>query len=200
MFDYPDADSITDFVARIPTGHEGTAADVVATIARITDRAECADVLHRELMRLPVFDVYRHRALICVLGELGQTESLPILERFAWLAPDKVLPSRSVLWIGFAATDWMLQARAAQMIAWIAGTGWRDTQLQIVRGHPSDAVRYAAIGAWLLARTDDPDAVDELRAVVPARDRWAVSNAGLISELSPRHFAQLVNAKAVLTA
>jgi len=35
---------------------------------------------------------------------------------------------------------------------------------------------------------------------VPARDRWAVSNAGLISELSPRQFAQLVNAKAVLTA
>jgi len=200
MFDYPDADSIMDFVTRVATGREGTADDVVATIAHITDRAECADVLHRELMNLPVFDIYRHRALICVIGQLGDVASLPVLERFAWLNPDRVLPSRSVLWIGFAATDWMLQARAAQMITWIAGTGWRDTQLQIVRGHPSDAVRYAAIGAWLLARENAPEAVDELRSIVPARDRWAVSNAELISELTPRQFTALVNAKALLTA
>ena len=200
MFDYPEADTISSFVTRISKGQAGTRDDVIAAIDAIRDRNLCADLLHRELLALPVFDVERHRALICVIGQLGHGSSLAVLERFVWLAPDRVLPSRSVLWEGFSAADWSLQARAAQMLAWVAGSGYRDTQLQIIRGHPHAAVRYAAIGAWLYARSDDPDAKATLCEQVTQSDHWAVDNADMLATLAPSQFAELVNARALLTA
>ena len=200
MFDYPEADSIAAFVTRVARGAAGDRDAVIAAVDAVRDREGCAEVLHRELFALPVFDVERHRALICVIGQLGHPSSLAALERFVWIAPDRVLPSRSVLWQGYSAADWSLQARAAQMLAWVAGTGYRDTQLQIVRGHPHAAVRYAAIGAWLLARADDPDAKEKLCALVPACDKWAVTNADTISTLPERQFTELVNAQALLGA
>lgn len=200
MFDYPEAETISALVTRIATGRAGSRDDIVAAIDAIRDRERCADVLHRELFTLPVFDVERHRALICAIGQLGHESSLAVLERFTWLAPDKVLPSRSVLWEGYSATDWSLQARAAQMLVWVAGTTYGDTQLQIIRGHPHAAVRYAAIGAWLHARSGDPAAKDLLCAAVPSTDRWAIDHAETLAALSPRQFAELVNAQALLTA
>jgi len=200
MFDYPEADSISAFVTRVALGIAGDRDAVIAAIDAVRDREGCAEVLHAELFALPVFDPERHRALICVIGQLGHISSLAVLERFVWLAPDRVLPSRSVVWEGYSAADWSLQARAAQMLAWVAGAGYRDTQLQIIRGHPHAAVRCAAIGAWLLARADDPDAKEKLCALVPAYDRWAVANADSIATLPPRQFAELLNAQALLTA
>ena len=200
MFDYPEADSISAFVTRIALGTAGDRDAVMAAVDGIRDREGCAEVLHRDLFALPVFDIERHRALICVIGQLGHSSSLAVLERFVWLTPDRVLPSRSVLWEGYSAADWSLQARAAQMLAWVAGSGYRDTQLQIIRGHPHPAVRYAAIGAWLYARAGDPDAKEKLCALVPVCDKWAVDNADTIALLPPRQFAELVNAQALLTA
>jgi hypothetical protein len=200
MFDYPEAASIGAFVTRVALGSAGDRDAVVAAVDAIRDRDGCAETLHAELFALPVFDVERHRALICVIGQLAHSSSLAALERFVWLSPDRVLPSRSVLWEGFTTTDWSLQARAAQMLAWVAREGYRDTQLQIVRGHPHASVRYAAIGAWLLARADDPDAKEKLCALVASGDKWAVTNADTIAALPPRQFTELVNAQALLTA
>jgi len=200
MFDYPEADSITAFVTRVALGTAGDRDAVVAAVDAVRDREGCADALHRQLFDLPVFDVERHRALICVIGQLGHPSSLAALERFVWLTPDRVLPSRSVLWDGYSAADWSLQARAAQMLAWVARDGYGDTQLQIIRGHPHSVVRYAAIGAWLLARAGDPDASEKLCALVPVCDKWAVTNAESIAALTPRQFGELVDAHAFLTA
>lgn len=200
MFDYPEADSISAFVTRVTAGTAGDRATVIAAVDAVRDRDGCADVLHRELFTLPVFDLERHRALLCVIGQLAHPSSMAVLERFVWLAPDRVLPSRSVLWDGYTAADWSLQARAAQMLAWVAGTGYRDTQLQIVRGHPEAAVRYAAMGAWLYARADDPEAKAKLGALVPPCDQWAVDNADALATLPPSRFAELVNAHTLLSA
>ena len=200
MFDYPEGESISAFVSRVALGTAGDRDTVISAIDAVRDRAGCAEVLHRELFDLPVFDVERHRALICTIGQLGHRSSLAPLERFVWLAPDRVLPSRSVLWDGYSAADWSLQARAAQMLAWVAGTGYHDTQLQIIRGHPHTAVRFAAIGAWLLARSGDPLATDTLCTLVAPADKWAVTNAQTIAALPPGQFAELVNAQALLGA
>lgn len=170
-----DAATTEAFLTWIATRPGDRAADVREAIAAIREKAAVAAVLHGELLRLPCADVGRHLLLLATIGELRDRSSAAVLERFAWLRDEQVIrhPEPTTRRCSFAAGG-MLQARAAEMLAWVLRGKDDDAVLRLIRDHPSRAVRAAAIDGYLFQRGDAPEAVASLRGVVAEADRSLV--------------------------
>lgn len=184
-----------DWVASVP--REGRGA-VREAIAGLRDRADVVDLLTSTVLELPVVDTGRHLMLLAVLGELRAPASADALERFVWLSDEDVSGAATPARRGpcdFSPAGG-LQARAAEMLVWVVGTGDEDRVLRIIREHPSSSVRVAAIDAWLFQRDDTADAVATLTDLVRPDDVPAVGLPRWTADADPARFQEQVAAHA----
>jgi hypothetical protein len=152
--------------------------EIREAIGDLDERSRVADLLHEAILTLPCADTGRHNVLLSIIGELSEPSSVDVLQRFAWLSEAEVygeITSGSAAYDGcdFRPTG-MLQARAAEMLAWILKTEREDLLMSIIADHPLQSVRLAAIDAYLFNRDDDSNAATRLRDRTRAEDGWAV--------------------------
>lgn len=187
-----DAATTEAFLTWVATRPRDHAKDVREAIAAIRERSAVAAVLNEQLLRLPCADVGRHLLLLSTIGELRDPSSLAALERFAWLPDEQIFaaPPTTERTCSFT-TGGMLQARAAEMLAWILQGRNDESVLRLIRDHPSRAVRIAAIDAYLFQRGDAPEAVEFLRGQVGAADRSMVGLPRFGADADPETFDRL---------
>lgn len=186
-----------DWVASIPRGQTDA---VRAAIRDLEDRPMVARLLHEALFALPCTDLGRHLLLLSIIGELAERSSLEALDRFVWLTDEEVWGDalrRDHGPCDFAPLG-TLQARAAEMLLWMAGTGGEEQVRRILHDHPSITVRIAAIDAYLFAQHDAADAMAFLRRQVRDEDQWAIGlprrAAGFDTDGFDRRTAELEDA------
>jgi len=181
---------LLDWIASAPRKALG---QVREEIRRLEGQQEVVVLLHRSLLDLPVADPSRHLLLLSVLGELRAQASLDVLEQFVWLADRDVYGETGD---SSAPCDFSpagaLQARAAEMLVWVIGTDEDERVLRIIREHPSNSVRIAAIDAWLYQRDDSPDAAAVMNGLVRDGDEWAVGLPRWSADMDPQLFHRRV--------
>ncbi|HEX8054964.1 MAG TPA: hypothetical protein VF517_18420 [Thermoleophilaceae bacterium] len=172
-----DREALSALIEAVASTPNGRRDDVRRMIGEWGERSAVADVLHQELHSLPTSDVGRHGLLLSIIGELAEPSSVDALERFLWMSKQEIYgPSPEPAdgdGCGFEPVG-ILEARAAEMLAWVLKTDQEDRVMKIVLDHPLGAVRAAAIDAYLFNRDDDPDAAAELAKRVRSADAWAV--------------------------
>ncbi|MEU4083987.1 hypothetical protein [Streptomyces aureus] len=159
-----------------------------------------AEGLCAALEEQPVRDLGRHLVLLSTIGELGDARAVPRLEAFVW-SPTQLLPSpeeaggesaddgRSVL-----NAQTVLQARAAEMLSYLATEEADRATLRIAADHPERAVRAAAIDAHLFNHGDTAEALEEVLPVVRAEDVKLVGLPRLTVDMDTAEFDRRVTA------
>lgn len=176
-----DRGELDHFLQTLSTVAVDDAEAIRAMFADVRDREELAAVFHEALGDRPCGDVSRFMLLLSSVGELACASSLAPLEEVVWTADADLLvpgPSgeggeRESARCEFPASG-MIQARAAEMFAWIAAGREDDRLLRIVAEHPSVATRLAAADACLFAYADAPDALERVLAVARPDDRSGI--------------------------
>jgi hypothetical protein len=177
-----DRDELDTFLLAVACTPTGQADLIYETIAGFDDPGAVADLVHQAMFELPSRDVGRHLTMLSLVGSLRHESSTEPLERFVWLEDSQVYDTEHVdRYDGeegsadsiFPASG-LLQARAAEMLVWAAGGASLEAVRRVLDGHPSSAVRVAAIDAHLYAAGDQQDARRQLDGMVRAEDRWAV--------------------------
>jgi hypothetical protein len=172
----------------------------VAETAAIRERIAAArgdhallDRLIEELWSLPVTDVGRHHVLLSTLGELRDGRVGPELARFVWHMDLVARPSADQEGCGFEAHPAeMLQARAAEMLSYLATDEAVEETLRIVAEHPRAGVRAAAIDAHLFNHDDSQDEVARLRGRVRSEDVPFVGVPRFTRGSEPQQFERAV--------
>jgi hypothetical protein len=149
-----------------------------AMFAGFGDRATLAAVFHEALGDRPCGDVGRFMLLLSAVGELAEPSSLGPLHDLIWagdadlLRPDplEAHPGAESAACMFPESG-MIQARAAEMFAWIAAGREDDRLLHVVAEHPSVVTRLAAADAYLFAHGDAGDARQRVLALARPEDR-----------------------------
>jgi hypothetical protein len=119
--------------------------------------------------------------LLSAVGELADPTSLEPLHDLVWTEDADLLAPE---WYSgearaessdcmFSAAG-MIQARAAEMFAWIAAGGEDDRLLRIVVEHPEVVTRLAAADAYLFAHADAAEALERVLAVARSEDRKGI--------------------------
>ena len=181
-------------VACTPNERRG---EIRETIGALNERSQVADLLHEALLTLPCTDTGWHNMLLSIVGELAEPSSVEVLQRFVWLS-DAELYGSAASAPDPAGCDFtpigMLQARAAEMLAWIVKTDREDLLTSVIADHPLQAVRVAAIDAYLFHRDDEDDAASQLSERVRSDDAWAVGLARRVRGMDPAEFDRIVSA------
>jgi hypothetical protein len=149
-----------------------------AMFAGFGDRETLAAVFHEALSDRPCGDVGRFMLLLSVVGELAEPSSLGPLHDLIWAGdadllrpdPDEDYADARGSACMFPASG-MIQARAAEMFAWIAGGREDDRLLRVVAEHPSVVTRLAAADAYLFAHHDSEDSRRRVLAAARPEDR-----------------------------
>jgi hypothetical protein len=182
---------LIEWVASVPRARRKEIREV---IGGLSGRADVTELLHEALFSLPCTDLGRHGLLLSMIGELADASSLPALERFVWLSDEALFGPE--MHRQYGACDFspsgMLQARAAEMLAWVARGEHEGTELRIVLEHPSSGVRVAAIDAYLFQRDDAPDVIAALSERVRPEDAWAVGLPRRFDGMDVEQFDRLV--------
>lgn len=151
------------------------------------------DRLIAELWSLPVTDVGRHHVLLSTLGELRDGRTVPDLARFVWHMDLVARPSADQEGCGFEAHPAeVLQARAAEMLSYLATEEAVDETLRIVAEHPRAGVRAAAIDAHLFNHDDSAEEMVRLRGRVRAEDVPFVGVPRFTRDSDPQQFERAV--------
>jgi hypothetical protein len=191
-----DQESLGRFVEAVASTPNEGRAEIRDAIGGLTDRSQVAELLHEALMRLPCTDSSRHNMLLSIIGELAEPTSVEVLQRFVWMSDDELYgddpPTPSPAGCDFTPLG-MLQARAAEMLAWILRTDREDLLMSVIADHPIQAVRVAAIDAYLFHRDDDTDVASGLRDRVRAEDTWAVGLVRRFRGMDTDDFDRLVS-------
>lgn len=151
------------------------------------DREALSAILHEALSERPCGDVGRFMLLLSTVGELADPSSLEPLLDLVWVTDADLLipdPRRDETSVEssccmFPASG-MIQARAAEMFAWIAGGREDDRLLRIVTEHPSVTTRLAAADAYLFAHGDSADSRQCVLAVARTEDRNGIGVPRLV--------------------
>ncbi|MFE9373261.1 hypothetical protein ACFYM2_26325 [Streptomyces sp. NPDC006711] len=185
-----------EWAAQVPHGEAG---NVRRQISRARDEALTESLL-MALDEQPVPDLGRHLILLSTIGELRDARAVPRLEAFVW-SRARLFPQpneaggvseddgHSVL--NFQA---LLQARAAEMLSYLATDEARRATLRIAADHPERAVRAAAIDAHLYNHGDTAEAVQEVLSVIRAEDVKLVGLPRLTADMDAAEFDRNVNA------
>ncbi len=193
------AETIEEFVrwvAGVPVSKAQLIRDQIAA-AKGDEPVFAALVGH--LFQLPVPDFGRHLLLLSVLGELRDPKSVEPLLRFINLTPDSLFgPTPTRLGSG-PATSYLdysaaLQARAAEMLAFIRTPEALDQVLRVASEHDSCAVRLAALDGFIFNHDDSPEAIDKARAAARPSEAKFVGLARRQRDFNPREFDSKVRA------
>jgi hypothetical protein len=175
--DEADLDRFLEAVASVPVAEvEG----IRAMFAAFAGRDGLAALFHKGLLERPCGDVGRFMMLLSAIGQLGHPASLDHLHRLIWAedadllidAPEKPAHRESACCM-FPAGG-LIQARAAEMFAWIAAGRHDDKLLEVIEKHPSATTRLAAADAFLFAHHDSEIARERAIGVARAEDRHGI--------------------------
>jgi hypothetical protein len=148
---------------------------ITQQIAPAAGNDQIVDALAEQLLKFPVTDISRHLILLSTLGEMRNARAIQPLIRFIsytgpMFPPLPEAAQKESTFISVLDYRAVLQARAAEMLAYIGGPGLPAT-LDIASKHPTREVRIAAIDAYLFNNSDSEDAKAALRSVVPPSER-----------------------------
>lgn len=169
--------------------------DMRTVLDHIQPPDDLVNLLSDAVFELPVRDVGWHLLILSVIGQLQAPSSIEVLEKFLWLSDADVLGPESATSRGacdFAAGG-MLQARAAEMLIWVAAPEQDDWLRRILADHPSSLVRIATIDSWLYGHGDDGEAIEQIRQMSRDEDGWAVGLPRYTEDLDPDEFERQVN-------
>jgi hypothetical protein len=109
------------------------------------------------------------------------------LDRLIW---EKAPEPDSLGAEGLSAVDLleMLQSKAVECEAFVRSPRADSLVLHVIRSHPSEAVRAAAIDAYLFNHGDTPATKEQLRRILSGDDRPAVDKVRRADARSPAAF------------
>ncbi|MGB7962253.1 MAG: hypothetical protein WCF12_04740 [Propionicimonas sp.] len=162
--------ALVELVACLPTSERGWVREALATVS---DDAAAIELATTMVAQRPMREVGFTMMLLAIVGELRDDRSLDVLRDLIWTDDE-------ALWgVAFdkASGDGclfesagMVQARAAEMFAWIAATRFDDELLRVVAEHPTKTTRLAAADALLYHHGDRPDALEQVLAAARVDD------------------------------
>ncbi|MFM0757923.1 hypothetical protein [Paraburkholderia strydomiana] len=145
-----------------------------------SDREALASLFHERLTKRPCGDLGRFMMLLSGIGQLAHPTSLDHLHRLIW-AEDADLLIDSPKGAGHAESSCcmfppsgMIQARAAEMFAWIAVCKEDEKLLEVVAKHSSVTTRLAAADAFLFAHHDADAARARVADAAHPEDRHGI--------------------------
>jgi hypothetical protein len=167
----PTIEAFLVWAQTVPVGQRDV---IVQQIAPAAGNDGVVDALTQRLLTFPVMDLGRHLMLLATLGQMRNPRAIdPLIQFVSYPGPMfPPLPEAAQKESTFVSVlDYraVLQARAAEMLAYIGGRGLAAT-LDIAGTHPTREVRLAAIDAYLFNENDSEAARAALRRVVPAAD------------------------------
>lgn len=178
--EYLKQDSVEDFlrwVAAVPVSQSQLIRDQVALAA--ADEA-IVDALVEKLFQLPVTDFGRHLLLLSVLGEMRHPQAIEPLIRFLKLSKETMVPPQPAEMgritgkereATFLDGSTALQARAAEMLAFLGTPRALQETLKVAADHPSLSVRVAAIDAYLFNQEDSSESIERIREAIHDGDQ-----------------------------
>lgn len=191
-----DVQSLARFVESIASIPRDRIDDIREVFRSIRGRSELAGLLHEQLFLLPATDTGYHLLLLSITGELADPSSPDALEKFVWLTDREVYGESALRPPG--PCDFMpgglLQARAAEMLIWVAAGRRDESVFRILQEHTSPNVRVAAIDAFLYHHDDSLEAIELLDSRVRDDDRWAVGLPRRGAGLDPEELDRLAAA------
>lgn len=185
-------DEFLVWAASVPVGEVDVVRRAIASAAA-SQRDELVDLLHRELWRLPVTDVSRHLVLLSTVGELRDARSAAGLADLVWFEPLVEERPGSTPGCSFEVSPTqMIQARAVEMLSYLATEEADRLTMRVALEHPSPAVRAAAIDAHLYNHGDSAEEADRLRSVVRSGDVVLVGVPRFTRDTDPEDLARSV--------
>jgi hypothetical protein len=183
------------WAAAVPVSEAQLIRDAIAS-ARTDELV--LDKLLAQLFQLPVVDFGRHYLMLSILGELRHAKSAERLAEFVNLPGDR-LYARTLseqhapphLYFDFAAA---LQARAAEMLAFVGTPAAFDAVLAAASQHTSRAVRLAALDAFIFNHADSPEAIQLARSRARPEESRLVGLARLERNVDRREFEAKIKA------
>jgi hypothetical protein len=193
------SEKIEDFVRWVAAVPVAEAQIVRDQIAVAHGDELITEALVARLFQLPVPDFGRHLLLLSILGELRDPKSVEPLLRFINLPPNSLFaetPGRqgqgpATSYLDYSAA---LQARAAEMLAFIRTPEALDKVLMVASGHNSPAVRLAALDGFIFNHDDSPEAIDKARAAARPDEAKFVGLARRERDFNPGDFDSKVRA------
>lgn len=168
------AETLDEFLAWAAAVPNGAVESIRGYIdaARERNDGRLIEALSTALWRLPITDVSRHMVLLATVGELRDARLVEALSDFVWYAPlvDERLNERPDGCSFEVRADEMLQARAAEMLSYLATEEADRNALRVALEHPSVSVRAAAIDAHLYNHGDSIEEIERLRSAVRSED------------------------------
>jgi hypothetical protein len=178
----------------------------VSDVQRIRDEIATAHndelvlgALFGHLFQLPVADFGRHLLLLAIVGELRHPKSVKLLIKFVNLPADSVFAQSLIRPSGGSAITYpnysaALQARAAEMLAYIRTPDALGEVLRLASEHDSRTVRLAALDAFIFNHDDSPEAMDRARAAARPGEAKFVGLARRERGCNPNEFEAKVRA------
>lgn len=162
--------ALVELVACLPTSERGWVREALATLTGDTVTIDLATTM---VAQRPMRELGFTMMLLAIVGELRDDLSLDVLRDLIW-ADDEALwgvafEKASGDCCIFEAAG-MVQARAAEMFAWIAATRFDDELLMVVAEHPTKTTRLAAADALLYHHGDRPGALEQVLAAAQPDD------------------------------
>ncbi|MFI0738828.1 hypothetical protein ACH4PU_12200 [Streptomyces sp. NPDC021100] len=191
-----------EWAARVPHGEARTVREQISLADKEGRGGDLAAGLFAALDERPVPDFGRHLVLLATIGALRDARALPRLEAFVWSEEPMFPPPNQAGGDATSTGDaksllnfrMALQARAAEMLSYLATDEARRATLRIAADHPERPVRAAAIDAHLYNQGDTAEAVREVLSVVRPEDAKLVGLPRLTAGMSAAEFDRRVNA------
>jgi hypothetical protein len=171
---------------------------IVQQIAPAAGNDQVVDALTQRLLTFPVMDLGRHLMLLSTLGQMRNPRAIDPLIKFVsytgpMFPPLPEAAGKESTFVSVLDYRALLQARAAEMLAYIGGRGL-DATLDIAGKHATREVRIAAIDAYLFNQNDSEDARAALRRVVPAADAKLIGLPRRTKDMDRKTFDERVRA------
>lgn len=163
--------ALVELVACLPTSQRGWVREALATLSGDDVTVELTT---RQVAQRPMREVGFTMTLLAIVGELRDDRSLDVLRDLIWAEDEALWGDAFEAASGDGClfdSAGMVQARAAEMFAWISATRFDDELLRVVAEHPTKTTRLAAADALLYHHGDRPEALDHLRAAAQVDDR-----------------------------
>lgn len=184
--------ALVELVACAPSSQRGWVREALATLSGKDAAIELANATVSER---PMREVGFTMMLLAIVGELRDDRSLDVLRDVIW-ADDEALWGVAFEEVSgdvcvFEAAG-IVQARAAEMYAWIAATRFDDELLRVVAEHPRKATRLAAADALLYHHSDRPETLERVLAIARVDDRDWIGVPRYVRTEDPVSFDELL--------
>jgi hypothetical protein len=156
-------DQFVFWAERIPQSHVDL---IKKQISAASNDSQVIKTLSEELLRTPIRDVDRHLMILAVIGETRNPAFITPLKRFIWstedLVPQAVGRGEAGTRLTFFNHSRALQARAAEMLAYIGTSDAFAATREVVKSHPAVEVRISAIDGYMFNHGDSSEAKTEV--------------------------------------